>query len=91
MEFYADLSEKYVRNIITWNDNVTPSETLMHTAKEAFENVQSDLDMINRHITVMKMGEFQKVNCSDQGVYEHLYIYKHMVYSNTTTTMTGDT
>ena len=91
VEFYIDLSDEYLRNLITWNDNITPSETLKMAGLAAYTSVQSDLKSIRSHFCSMKMGDFQKVNCSEIGQedYEHLYIYRfteHLIYSNTTTT-----
>ena len=91
MEFYIDLSDEYLKNLIAWNDNITPSETLKMAGLAAYTSIQSDLKIIRSHLCNMKMSDFHKVDCLEIGQedYEHLYVYKftkHANYSNKTTT-----
>ena len=93
VEFYIDLSDEYLKNIITWNDRITPSETLRMAGLAAYRNMEGDIEIIHSHhyIVWKWISDFQNDDCSEigQGDYQYLYIYRfseHVIYLNTTTT-----
>ena len=75
---------------MTWNSNVTPTETLKMAGSSAHKRIQGDFRTLRTHFgATLPMGDFLKINCEDgQEDYGHPYIYrhsKHLTCSNVTT------
>lgn len=93
LEFYVHFSEECIRKLMTWDSNVTPTETLKDAAgSSAHDRIKDDPKSFSAHFNAtMKMNDFQGIKYEEgQEDSELLYIYRHsrhLTYSNILTTM----